>query len=539
MGFFIAILEFLRDFFASLFFANSPKTIRRKKLKNILNQLRSLSRPLMTKELFVLPDFAKIIFSIYVEALPIKSILEQTIMNEDIRIANRFKDLLISEAFSSEQKKEFQLFSYKSRQAEIQKEANASIEFIQRRLKDQSKRFHKFLHSLRTAELIAIEHSIQDLYSLYDFCSFNYYELLSPFMNISPERFDEIVRDGSTANFKKIMISDIMKELLDFHFVFKNVNIDKDLLNTVEIIHKKLTSRSENKFLFVMQQISSLQDIIKKDLPGNTILNMIRYAKGDPDYDDKTQATQAHILDDFIERLEAQFSSDLKKLLLLFQESQIDALVEKTFGDKKLYTFAGYNTTVNEHLQKSTSLSFDWIRPMDLLRTFTKQNFEIAMKNLIKTVLVEGFFIDNSFQNSLGAAFYYCEGLSDKFEDFERLFTAGEKCSLDEINAYLAEIDNGGNFEKPLAKIVDEANVIAKNIVQSSVEQYTALFSTCSQLLADSKRHNSELVSNIKVLFNSSKLRGSVSVFERELQVLEQFLEIMKNYAILLRMDIS
>lgn len=536
----VGVFEAIRDFFSSVFFPRSSKTIQRKKLKQIFNNLKALPNQLLTKELFVQPDFAKLMFSLYVEVLPIRSVFEQTLMNEDIRIANRFKDMLLQESFSDWQKKEFYALSYPARAAELQKESAASLETIQKRLKDQSKRFHTFLHDLRTPEMSAAERNIQHIYTLYDFCCFDYYGLLSHFTDTGPERFDEIVKNGSIPKFHKISIDDIIKELLDFQFVLKNLIIDNGLLTSVEIMHKKATSPSENKFLFIMQQISTIKDILEKELAnGSAVLNMIRYAKKDPDFTDSTLAKEIHVIDDFIERMESRFSSDMKKLLRVFQEDKIGKLVNETFGEKKFFGFAGYNAETNQHLQSSTSLSFDWIRPLELLRTFTKQNFEVNMKLFIKTILVEGFFTDNNFQKNLGAAFYYCENLSDKFEEFERLFTDGEKCSLAEINGYLKEIDNGADFEKQLAKLIDEANVTAKNIVQSSVEQYTALYTACTQLIADAKKHNAELISNVKVLFNSTKLRSLAGVFERDVQTLKSFLEIMKNYAVLVKMDIN
>lgn len=539
MRFFVTVFEFMRDFFATIFFPKSPQTIKRKKLKNIFSRLNNLPNQFLTKDLFVLPSFAKVIFSIYVEVLPIKSVFEQTFMNKDIRVANRFKDTLLQNAFSEKQQKDFQSFSYNARVCSLQKSANSSLEVIQRSLKEQNKDFVTFLHELRTPEITNVEHTLQDIYSLYDFCNFDYFGLLSYFMNLNEKNFNEIIKNGGNPNFHKVMISAIIKELLDFHFVIKNVKLENNIIRAIEKMHNKLANFFENKFLFVMQQISQLKEILQTEFEGHAILSMIRYAKREPDFDEKINQKFPHILSDFTERLEAQFLADTKKLLLLFQEDKIEKMVKDAFGNKKFFSFAGYNTEVNTRLQKVTSLSFDWIRPMELLRTFTKQNFDIGMSNFIKSILVEGLFIDNSFQKNLGAAFYYCENLSDKFEEFERLFTDGEKCSLSEINGYLKEIEAGGNFEKALLKLTEQANLSAKNIVQDAVEKYSDLYSNSVLLIADSKKHTPELISNIKVLFSSTKLRAFVSVFDNEVQKLKRFLEIMKNYAILVKIDIS
>lgn len=539
MRFFISLFVALKNFFASVFFPNSPATQRRKKLKSIYTHLKKSPNQFLSKDLFIQPEFVKTIFKIYLEVLPIKSVFEQSIMSKDVRVAKKFQDILLSSAFTNEQMQIYDSFAFNAREKDLQKDAASSIEVIQRRLKDQVNRFHGFLHNLNTPELKAMEQTIRKIHALYDFCSFDFYNFFSRFTEITEHQLMEIVENGSIPQFSAVFADDVMQELLDFNFLLKYLCLEQDVIDAIETLHARIAGSAENKFLFVMQQISALQTILEKELPKDTILNIIRYVKEEPDFEDTTEFKETPIISDFCERLEARFSADSKKLLLIFQESKIDTLITAAFGTQKFYTFSGYNEEVNAHLKKSTSLSFDWIRPMELLRTFTRQNFEANMKLFLKTVLVEGFFIENNFQKNLGAAFYYCENLSNTFEEFERLFADGEKCSAKTIISLLNEIDNGGNFEKQLEKIIEEANVLAKGIVQNAVGQYTALYATSSQLVADAKRHNAELISNIKVLFSSAKLRPMVASFEYDIQTLAKFLEIMKNYAVLVRLDIA
>lgn len=539
MRFFISLFVALKNFFASIFFPNSPATQQRKKLKSIYTHLKKSPNQFLSKDLFIQPEFVKTIFKIYLEVLPIKSVFEQSIMSKDVRVAKKFQDILLSSAFTNEQMQIYDSFAFNAREKDLQKDAASSIEVIQRRLKDQVNRFHGFLHNLNTPELKAMEQTIRKIHALYDFCSFDFYNFFSRFTEITEHQLMEIVENGSIPQFSAVFADDVMQELLDFNFLLKYLCLEQDVIDAIETLHARIAGSAENKFLFVMQQISALQTILGKELPKDTILNIIRYVKEEPDFEDTTEFKETPIISDFCERLEARFSADSKKLLLIFQESKIDTLITAAFGTQKFYTFSGYNEEVNAHLKKSTSLSFDWIRPMELLRTFTRQNFEANMKLFLKTVLVEGFFIENNFQKNLGAAFYYCENLSNTFEEFERLFADGEKCSAKTIISLLNEIDNGGNFEKQLEKIIEEANVLAKGIVQNAVGQYTALYATSSQLVADAKRHNAELISNIKVLFSSAKLRPMVASFEYDIQTLAKFLEIMKNYAVLVRLDIA
>lgn len=539
MSFFAQILQEIKYFFASIFLPNSPATLKRKQLKLIFSELKKLPHELIRKDFYLQPELAKIIFQLYIETLPIKSIFKSTIVSPDVRIATQFQDMLLVEAFTAEQKKIYNSFKFSERENDLRRETVSSIDVIQRRLKEQVKSFHSFMHTLESTNVKDAEKTIQKIYALYDFCNFDFYNLFSNFTTVTENKFLEIVKSGTTPEFHQILAKNVIKELLDLEFLMKNLDLNSDVIHAVELMHKLVALPSENKFLLVIQKISGIQEILERKLSHETLLNIIRYVKSEPDFEDKTEFVETKVIEDFSERFESRFTADSKKLLLLFQESKIDKMVEEAFGKQKFFTFSGYNEEINKKLKQATSLSFDWIRPMELLRTFTKQSFEITMKNLIKTILVEGCFIDNKFQNQLGATFYYCEGLSDKFENFERLFSVGGDCDLDELKSLLSEINEGANLEKNLERIVEKANFIAKELVQTTVEQYIALYATCSQIISDSKKHNSDLIDNIKVIFSSAKNRSSVGAFERDVQLLAKFLEIMKNYAVLVKIDVA
>ncbi|MBQ7613363.1 MAG: hypothetical protein IJU92_09930 [Spirochaetaceae bacterium] len=539
MNFLLVFFEIVRDFFSGIFFANSEKTIHRKQLKSIFAQLQALPHPPISKEGVISSDFARVIFRIYAELLPVKSIFEQTLLSKDIRVSTRFLDLLLTSAFSEAQEKEYASFSYIEREKDLQSEATSSLDVIQRHLNAQVKRFHAFQNEMATDAVLKMDQTIQHIFRLYDFCCYDFETFFIHFEGVNAKPLNELVREGAMPKFTDVQASDITKELLDLNFVLSNLEIDQDLIGAIQLLHEKIAHSVENKFLFVLRQISTIKDIIDKEIPKNTVLNIIRYAKGEPTFEENMSVSETSMITDFNERWEKRFQADSKKLLHLFQESKIENLIKNTFGARKFFTFSGYNEEVNKQLQAKTTLSFDWIRPMELLRSFTKQNFDVNMKTFLKTILVEGTFSDPAYQKNLSTAYYYCEGLSDSFEQFERMFSNGQKCSLQTIEGYLAEIDNGGNFEKHLERIVTEANVKARQLVQTSVEQYTGLYSQTSQLVSGSKKYTNGLISNLKQLFASAKFKPLIRNFENDVQLLGKFLEIMKNYAILSKSEIS
>ena len=192
----------------------------------------------------------------------------------------------------------------------------------------------------------------------------------------------------------------------------------------------------------------------------------------------------------------------------------------------------GYNDVINDAIQNLSPISFDWVKPMQLLKAFTEMHFETHYKTFLKSLLIEGFFVNKQIEGQYAVIYRSCEMLLGKINSFEQLFKPKGQCNLLEIQGYIAEIEKGKDMKKQLQKIVDIANMQAKAIVQTGSKAYADLYIFTEHLLEDIKAPTSELITNIKALVVSSKNKESFTRLEQDRHIFAMFLEIMKNYAV-------
>ena len=237
-----------------------------------------------------------------------------------------------------------------------------------------------------------------------------------------------------------------------------------------------------------------------------------------------TQTTINNII--FLARSLGNFTDEtgvkLEKTLNMFE----------TLLASQLKPLEGYNDVVNDAIQNLSPISFDWVKPMQLLKAFTEMYFEMHYKTFLKSLLIEGFFANKQIEGQYAAIYRSCEVLLGKITNFEQLFKPKGQCNLLEIQGYIAEIEKGKDMKKQLQKIVDIANMQAKTIVQTGSKAYADLYAFTEHLLEDIKAPTPELVTNIKALVVSSKNKESFTRLEQDRHIFAMFLEIMKNYAV-------
>ena len=259
---------------------------------------------------------------------------------------------------------------------------------------------------------------------------------------------------------------------------------------------------------------------------------MLKLIKEDPNFEEKITVSEVKPLQEYIDRSSENFQADSKRLLKISKETNITGLIEKCFGSGQLKPLEGYNDAVNDAIQNLSTISFDWVKPIQLLKAFTEMYFEAHYKTFLKSFLIEGFFANKQLEGQYAAIYRSCEVLLSKIKNFEELFKPKGQCSLVEIQGYIAEIEKGKDMKKQLQKIVEIANMQAKIVVQTGSKAYADLYAFTEHLLEDIKAPTPELITNIKALAVSSKNKESFARLEQDRHIFATFLEIMKNYAV-------
>lgn len=530
MTFLSRILVAIQDFLESIFTSSSPEYKKKHQLKQLSVQVRSIDPPLYRQDGVLLPAFPATLHQIYQFMQPISEILTTTIANPDRRVADRYRDYLLELALTPEQRELRKSFTFDERARNLVAQTLPP----ERAIEEQAKLFASFLKILDSASMRQAGLLLTKIDALADFCQFDFNAFFSNFDSAfkSHEGQDTTVESPS---FHPVEVAEIVPLLLDLYYLLTKLDLGVPIMDVVSILEARrrgqpLGEEIRNKINRVFQAVIWL---LQKRLQKDILLSIIRLVKEDPDFiPQQPQFTSDHLAL-YREHITELFHSDSNKLVKEQQDNEISTMVRAAFGDRQLETVEGYSEETNSLLREFTLYSLDWIKPIQIIKTFNMHYFEPHFKQILRSVIVEGYFSDRTLQSSLSSAYYYCESVTSKLREFEHLFADNQPCSVKILTGYLTELEKGMDFEKPLQKMVENMNNHAKSFIQSTVTNFVEVFNFSVMMMADNKKTVPDMITNIRVLSGSSKNMDSFGWLEKENGVFRNFLEIMKRYAIL------
>lgn len=529
MFFLDKIVSTIKDFFESLFSATSPEGKKKHQLKLYKNELK-LTEPLIYRpDGYLLPAFPASLHQLYKLLLPFKELMHDTLASVDKRQSEKYYDFLIELMFNDEQRAVLSNLSFAKRSESL----ISSILDPERVIEEQAKQFNQIIKFIDTPEMKKKEVVFYKLQALLDFCDFNYNHFFSYF----DSAFSAHVGKETTVenpSFKAVEVVEILPSLLDLYYLLSNLDMNPSLVNILVILEAKRvktqpTDEIKNKMEKLFQAVSWL---LAHRVVKSNILAVVRIIKEDPEYTPTNPITKENIFAQYRDRKTEFFLSDSKKLLKEKQDKEIFSLIKDTFGQTPLEVVYGYNEETNEFLLDFSQFSLEYIHPLRIIKTFSKNYFIARYRTFIHSVIVEGYFNNRSLQSSISSTFFYCDEIPKKIKEFELLFEENHPCSIKVLKGYLTELEKGIDFDKPLRKMVDNMNGHAKAFVQQTVNQYTEIFNFCLLIIEDYKKTTPDIITNIRVLGSSAKNIESFDFLQKEIGVFRNFLEIMKKYAI-------
>lgn len=529
MEFLNSLLSFFRDFLESLFSSSSIEFKKKQQLKQIAANLKTIEPQLYRQDGFLLPAFPTALYQMFQFIVPISELLSSTIACADKRIAERNRDFLIEVALTNEQKELRKSFVYTERTKTLI--ANTvSTELL---IEEQGKHFGQFLKILESPTLKNQGVLIEKIFCLNDFCQFDFNGFFS---NFDPAFKTHSGQTTTVDNpsFKPLEVAEVIPQMMDLHYLFSRLDISKPVLDLLgELEAKKQNVELTTNITSRMERIfQALLYLIQKKISKENILGIIRLVKNDPDFVPEQPSLVVNHIEEYKQRLTEFFHSDSRKLLKEQQSNEIQVLLNETFGNRALEKLTGYTDTTNQLLQEFTPFSLEWIKPLEIIKTFLVHYFMPHYRQFLHSIIVEGYFANRSLQSSFAASFSYCEYIPAKLREFEQLFEDNNSCSLKIMTGYLTELQKGMDFETPLRKMVENMNKHARDLVQKSVTQLSEVFNFSLIILEDNKKPLPDYITNIRMLAGSTKNAESFSFLEKEQAVFRNFLEIMKKYAI-------
>ncbi len=535
--FLIDFFEKIKNFFFSIFSSSSGEDHKKQKMmKALMLELKKAKYPLYRSDNMVLSGLPIIIYELFIAIQPLKKILSGTIASNDKRISSSFLDLMVEDKFLEEEKKIRNSFRLENR---IKAIPDFLSEDFDKKIKEQNLAFSDFCFVLDGAKFQHVDDVVNKCFAFFDFSNFKFNEF---FANFDPG-FQSLVGTDTVRDhysFENVDAIKILQAILDMDFLLKRVCIDKDFVEGLFFLNASLPTVMRRDESLIKRDLHNFTFIVENSLGTNTLRTLSKLIKQDPDFEDETSSPKKfHATEEYKEHLISIFNADTKRLLNMQQDEKLADLIAQLFQGIEIMSLRFYNQKLNERVQALTVYSLDWVKPIEIIYTFTKRFFEPNFEPFLRELIVEGYFEDKKFQSELASDYYFCEAIPEKLKEFEDLTDQKKEHSEFQITGFLARIENGGDAEKALAKPLDFLNLRAKALVEEIAMRYSNLYKACTFIVDDAHQSVPNFVSNLKAMIISTRNKDKFASLEEGMKRFALFLDVIGKYVILESVEIK
>lgn len=519
------------DLLDSIFRRSSPDVQRKQLLKKMDVEIQSFS-PLICKAGALQPNFGEAIFNLYKNTAPLDHLFIETVSPNDLPRRNRFEAQLVITGYDTEDQEIVSELQFKNRKDDILAEYNNA----ERIYIHQRHQLDKIVKDLNSEQFKKIDRDILLLRQLVDFCHYNY----TPFMQL----FDSNFAPGNynyTPTYSPVELGKAINLLEDLYYQLFGLTITKSTAAAVLALYRlrKGADLEPDEKNTILGNLKKINFIIKQVIQPEKLKSIIRYFRADPSYEPAFAQYNGSPRQDFATMLQAKFDADEQRIKSEIQDEKLTQEIKTLFPETGLEKVQGYNQDYSEKLQIETPLSFQWILPIRVLKTFEKQYLSDGVKALLDDVVIEGFFNNSSYKTSFSQIVYAAINADQDFYAFENSFAMNEKNSIAVLEGYIKDGRRDKSFYGQLEKMVITINNEAHNLLQTHVTNLWALHKELAELLADAKKPSCEIIQNLKVLLMSSRNKDRTNLLDYQFPNWKIFFEIMKNYVIINSSDVK
>ncbi|AEE17741.1 DUF5312 family protein [Treponema brennaborense] len=520
----MGIFRVVAAFFGSLFGGGPASDSKTKsEIKRIEFELKA-HEPIVYKGGMLLANLAEGFNLLYAHVKPIGDILSATIADEDMQRADTFAAKLFMTGFSPEMRQLYEQLSYENRKNAVREAGNESKAY-----EEQGRLFERLLKSLDQPEFRKIDAVINRLMQLFDICCFNYFSVV--------KLFDPDYVQGNpdyTPSFRNLPPSAVEVFSLDLYYLTADFQLTNTLAKAVvalaELNAPDPVDLDRDGIVFHLKKIAF---VYRHLLSPDVLKNIVVISKKDTETVLQTASYNVNKLAGFIEHLKKQYELDKQRIKTELQNETITQELQNLFGSRKLESLNGYNAEQNTYLRTNGADPFLWIMPLEILKTFLTYFFDDKIKALLNDVVIEGFFNNPVYKSDFSSAVFSCTEASERIKGFEDSFLRGGSNDMAILYGYIRDSHKDPDFAKKLSQMISTINVEAKKLLQTEVNYLFALFRKLQDIFEDAKSANPSNISNIKILFSSTRNRETANLFENQYGDWQKFVAIMRNYVII------
>lgn len=521
----MGIIETIIDFFESIFKRSSPEVQKKILLKKMDTEIQGFV-PLICKQGYLQPNFGEAIYALYKNSRPLDNLFALTVSPNDIPRQHRFEAQLIITGYSAKDQEIVSELQFQNRKDSVLSEyENADRIYLHQR-----HQLDKIVKELNGDSFKQIDKDLLMLRQLVELCRYNFV----PFMQLFDTNF--VSADLSyTPKYAAVEINKAINLMEDLYYQISGLKISNSTAAAVLALLriKKGSDLTNEESATYISHIKRINFVISKILTPEKLKKLIRYCKQDVNYEPRVANISGSPRKDFASLLQSKFDADEQRIKSEIQDEKLTEEISALFAGESMEDVSSYNHQYNEILQSETPLSFQWILPIKVLKSFEMRYMAAPVKALLNDLVIEGFFNNPTYKSEFSTLVYSVINGGDEISEFENSFGANQKNSIAVLQSYIKDSRKDKDFYKRLEKMVITINNEAHALLQKHVTNLFSLYKEIGELLADAKKPSSEIIQNLKVLVLSSRNRENTNLLESQYPNWKIFFEIMKNYVII------
>lgn len=524
----MSLIQSITDFFESIFKRSSPEVQKKQQLKKLENEIK-LFNPVLFRNGMLLPNFAEAVYSLYKNARILDDLFMVTLAQNDIQRQHRFESQLVMTGYSPSEQEMIESLTYEARIEEIKAQQGDS-KAEARAYEAQRKKHEHLIKCLNEDNFRNMDREILQLRQLVDFCHTNFLPVLQLFDgNFIPGDFNYV------PNYTEVPAEKLGNALEDFYYQISGLRITTGIANAVVALAQLRSggNLSEERTNTYVTALKKLAYTITKVISTDKLKLLIQYSHADDQYEPAVAVYKGSPKQDFANMMSETFMADEKRIRSELQDAQIERELSSLFNGAELLSSGYYNNEQNAILRANSSLSFKYIFPFRILKTFVQVYIPDQVKNLLNDLVIEGFFINPAYKKSFSETVYSCLGIEEVIQNFEESFGNDQPNSIAVLQSYIKDSHKDKDFYKKMELMVNNMNNQAKDIIQRQTSNLLSLYKAIGELLEDSKKPSGEIIENLKVTMMSSRHRDDSNFLEKHYGTWKIFFDIMKNYVII------
>ncbi len=523
MGIFQAILDFFRKIFGFDTGADGE-------LKRIFSGISHIKPPYYRfKNNLVMTGFAQDLYLFCQTLKPLMDLADRTLSHPDLRVSRRYFDYLVDLELPAEERARKDSFVYEGMKARLENavkddEEQAAI----------ARDFQRFLKSVDALMDGRLNFDLYEVERFIEVCRHDWERMLGffdPGASLDDARYKP--------DFQACAGEQVLPELIDAYYLLSGFSFSEALhAKTMRVFERHAPATAASQAGKISKLFSTLNKILSYRLSSDNLIALIRLSKRDALYQPDIKRERIDYVDQYRKRLITQYERDRERLLRERHENAVSMDIRDLFGGTEVLALDGYNEDNDSYLRRESPNGFTHVKPMSILKSYAKGVFEAQIKEAVKKILVEGYFDNKNFQNSLANILYQCDRTAARIDAFEEGLKGSGRVSVVAVKRYVEEMRHGKDIMPFLSKIVDEINYRAKEICEDETGLFQMLSEVLGELLSDYKKSSPDLVTNIRSLGGgrNKELLASLTEGRRRTDV---FVRIMKNFAFIKSPDLS